>query len=43
MFPANRGTLGAVTDGGHGSRGMPPGSGDEGDGTQVFRWQATLG
>ena len=42
MFPANRGTLGAVTDGAR-VEGNPPGSGDEGDGTQVFRWQATLG
>jgi hypothetical protein len=33
----------AVTDGEHGLRGMLPGAGDEGGGTQAFRWRATLG
>jgi hypothetical protein len=27
----------------HGLRGMPPGAGGEGGGTQVFRWRARLG
>jgi hypothetical protein len=43
MFLANGGTLGRSLDGEHGSRAMPPGAGDEGGGTQVFRWRATLG